>query len=88
MSYRPDPARVVRTLLAFHGKEQKDLVPVLNLSQSNISGLLSKEHPSRALRTDEIFKLAEYFDVTYNVLLEDAEDLVRSKCSPRELVSA
>ena len=86
MSHPVDVPRVVRTLLAYHGKNQADLAPVLGFSIPQISKLLNG---SREWSVDEVFKLAAFFDVPYTLFLEDPATLVRNRWLLRPtLVSA
>lgn len=76
---------VVRTLLTFRRKNQADLAAHLGVTEPTVSKMLRS---NRDWTIKEVRLVADFLDVSYNVLLEDPESLVRNRYSPLVPISA
>lgn len=72
-----DIARVVKTLLAHQSKNQTELAAHMNVGHSAISKTLNNPH--RSWTVDELLKLADFFEVSPMLFLDDPEKLVRTR---------
>lgn len=70
---------IVRTLLAYRGRQQADLAEYLGMDTGSVSRALNGK---RKWTLDDLVSMADFFDVSAALFFEDPHTLIRAANTP------